>query len=106
MSQLPIASTSAKVAGDACIKDFRNANEQVVGGVIRSEFGQLLVDGFPEALKTMTFPEVEDGGGLHFAVRANGASLRVIELVLLRITPMGLQLKPEESRLDVLVYSA
>ena len=77
-----------------------------MGCILRSELGQLLIDGFPKTSKPLTVPEVKDGGSLHLAVRAGGASQRVIVLILLCITPMGLQMKPDKSRLEVLIYSA
>ena len=54
----------------------------------------------------MAIPQVKNGCGLHLAVRADGASLRVIVQVLLSIAPMGLQMQPDKSRLEVLIHSA
>ena len=56
--QLPIVGTSAKVAGDASIKFLGNADEKVMGGVVRIKFSQLFVDGLPVALKSFTFPKM------------------------------------------------
>jgi hypothetical protein len=105
-AQLSVAGTSAKVPSDPSIKDLRNTNEQMMGRVLRRELGEFLVNGVPEITKPMAFPQVKDGGSLHLAVRAYGSPLRVIVPLLLSITPVGLQMQPDERRPEALVNSA
>ena len=71
--------------------------------VLRRKLSQLFVDGLPVAFKTLAFPEVKNGSGLHFTVGANSSSLRVIELLLLSITPVCLQVKADEGRPEILI---
>ena len=101
-----IGCTRTEVPSSSSVKDLRNAHEQVRWSVAGVKLRDLLVNGLPVCSKPFALPEMKDGRGLHLAVRAYGTSLRVIEPILLRITPVGLQLKSEEPRLETFLNLA
>jgi len=102
-AQLTVASTSAEVPSDPSIEDLRDANEQVMGRILRRELCKFLINGFPILTKPLAFPQVKDGGSLHLAVRADGTPLSVIVPLLLSITPVGLHVQSDKGRPEAFI---
>ena len=60
VSKLIIASASTKVSSEPCIKNLRNAHEEVVRDIVGGRVSELLVNGSPKFSKLFAFPKVQD----------------------------------------------